>query len=62
MEEKKSTESLFEKNAAKKVPRTQKPNLQRLNNLHNIYGLKTEKGTLKAESGREGAKTSLEVH
>ena len=62
MEEKKSAESLFEENAVKKVPRSQKPNPQRLYNLHKIYGLKTEKSTLKADSGREGAKTSLEVH
>lgn len=61
LEEKKCEESMLQKEKAKKVPRTQKPDIKTIENMHQVYGVKTENISREAIYGREGARTSLEV-
>ena len=67
MADKKCEESLLQKKKVKKVknvkkvaPSTQKPDPQTVANLYKVYGT-IDKTMAKPASGREGAKTSLEV-
>ena len=52
---------MLQEEKAKKVPRTQKPDIKTIENMHQVFGIKTENISQEAIYGRECARTSLEV-